>query len=36
MDVLNMEHSKNGNGVLVWPGSPPLRLEPLHISGAPA
>lgn len=36
VDVLNMEHSKNGNGVLVWPSSPPLRIEPLHISGAPA
>lgn len=35
VDVLNMEHSKNGNGVLVWPSQPPLRIEPLHISSSP-
>lgn len=32
-DVLNMENSREGNGVLVWPGTPPLRIEPLFIRG---
>jgi predicted phosphodiesterase len=31
VDVLNMENSRHGNGVLVWPGTPPLRVEPLDI-----
>jgi hypothetical protein len=32
VDVLNMEKSRLGNGVLVWPGKMPLRIEPLPIS----
>ena len=31
VDVLNMENSRHGNGVLVWPGKAPLRMEPLEI-----
>jgi hypothetical protein len=31
IDVLNKEHSREGNGVLVWPGEAPLRIEPLYI-----
>lgn len=31
VDVLNMENSRHGNGVLVWPGNAPLRIEPLEI-----
>ncbi|MBT8162548.1 MULTISPECIES: metallophosphoesterase [Arthrobacter] len=33
VDVLDMEYSRHGNGVLVWPGVPPLRIEPLEIRG---
>jgi predicted phosphodiesterase len=33
VDVLDMEGSRAGNGVLVWPGNPPLRVEPLFIGG---
>lgn len=33
VDVLNMENSRLGNGVLVWPGKVPLRIEPLLIRG---
>lgn len=33
VDVLNMENSRLGNGVLVWPGHAPLRIEPLTIRG---
>lgn len=33
VDVLNMEYSRLGNGVLVWPGKVPLRVEPLPIRG---
>lgn len=33
VDVLNMEGSHAGNGVLVWPGTTPLRIEPLIICG---
>lgn len=33
VDVLNMENSRLGNGVLVWPGDAPLRIEPLVIRG---
>lgn len=32
-DVLNMENSREGNAVLVWPGSTPLPIEPLFIRG---
>ncbi|HEY8701125.1 MAG TPA: hypothetical protein VIM08_09240 [Arthrobacter sp.] len=32
VDVLASEQSKAGNGVLVYPGQPPLRIEPLIIS----
>lgn len=35
VDVLNMENSRLGNGVLVWPGDAPLRIEPLAIAGQP-
>ncbi|WP_193343086.1 metallophosphoesterase [Pseudarthrobacter sp. AB1] len=35
VDVLDMENSREGNGVLVWPGSTPLRVEPLFIRGNP-
>jgi hypothetical protein len=35
VDVLNMENSRLGNGVLVWPGEVPLRVEPLTISASP-
>jgi predicted phosphodiesterase len=31
VDVLNKEGSQAGNGVLVWPGTSPLRIEPLII-----
>lgn len=34
VDVLNMENSRFGNGVLVWPGEVPLRIEALSIRGA--
>lgn len=33
VDVLGMENSRLGNGVLVWPGYAPLRIEPLVIRG---
>lgn len=33
VDVLGMETSPAGNGVLVWPGDTPLRIEPLLIKG---
>lgn len=33
VDVLSMENSREGNGVLVWPGEPPVRIEPLFIRG---
>lgn len=33
VDVLNMEHSELGNGVLVWSGDAPLRIEPFRIRG---
>jgi hypothetical protein len=33
VDVLNMENSREGNGVLAWPGSTPLHIEPLTIRG---
>lgn len=33
VDVLNKEHSREGNAVLVWPGKAPLRIEPLSIRG---
>jgi hypothetical protein len=33
VDVLNKEHSLEGNAVLVWPGEAPLRIEPLFIRG---
>lgn len=33
VDVLDMENSREGNGVLVWPGEAPLRIEPLPIRG---
>ncbi|WP_284753200.1 metallophosphoesterase [Arthrobacter sp. efr-133-R2A-120] len=33
VDVLDMENSREGNGVLVWPGKAPLRIEPLPIRG---
>ncbi|MHA7156288.1 metallophosphoesterase [Arthrobacter sp. TMN-50] len=32
VDVLANELANNGNGVLVWPGPPPLRIEPLRIT----
>jgi hypothetical protein len=31
VDILNMENSRLGNGVLVLPGDPPPRIEPLVI-----
>lgn len=31
VDVLDMENSRHGNGVLVWPGKAPLRIDPLEI-----
>ena len=31
VDVLNRENSRHGNGVLVWPGPVPLRIDPLDI-----
>lgn len=31
VDVLNKEHSREGNAVLVWPGESPLRIEPLYV-----
>lgn len=33
VDVLNMENSRHGNGVLLWPGNAPFRVEPLAIRG---
>lgn len=33
VDVLNKENSREGNAVLLWPGEPPLRVEPLVIRG---
>lgn len=33
IDVLNMEGSREGNGVLVWSGTAPLHIEPLIIRG---
>jgi hypothetical protein len=33
VDVLNMENSRLGNGVLVWPEKWPLRIETLTIRG---
>lgn len=33
VDVLNMENYRLGNGVLVWPGETPLRINPLTIRG---
>lgn len=33
VDVLDMENSREGNCVLVWPGNTPLRIEPLIIRG---
>ncbi|MGV0109023.1 metallophosphoesterase family protein [Arthrobacter sp. CP30] len=34
VDVLNMQHSREGNAVLVLPGSRPLHVEPLIVRGA--
>lgn len=34
LDVLDMENSRHGNGVLVWPDQFPLRIDPLGIRGA--
>lgn len=31
VDVLNMENSRHGNGLLVWPDKTPLQIEPLEI-----
>jgi hypothetical protein len=31
VDVLNKEHSREGNAVLLWPGETPLRIEPLYV-----
>lgn len=31
VDVLDMEHSRQGNGVLLWPGRTPMRVDPLEI-----
>lgn len=31
VDVLNMENSREGNAVLLWPGDLPLQVEPLVI-----
>nr|WP_269210550.1 metallophosphoesterase [Arthrobacter sp. 131MFCol6.1] len=33
VDVLDKEHSRVGNAVLVWPGKAPLRIEPLYVRG---
>ncbi|MHA7191127.1 metallophosphoesterase family protein [Arthrobacter sp. MDT2-16] len=33
VDVLNMENSREGNCVLVWPGRTPLRVVPLLVRG---
>lgn len=33
VDVLNMNSSREGNAVLVWPDGTPLRVEPLRIGG---
>lgn len=33
IDVLNREHYRQENAVLVWPGATPLRIEPLLIRG---
>lgn len=35
VDLLDMQGSKEGNGVLVWTGPAPLRIEPLLIQGNP-
>lgn len=34
VDVLNMNSSRDGNAVLIWPGELPLRVEPLRIGSA--
>lgn len=34
IDVLNKEHYRQENAVLVWPGKAPLRIEPLPIRGS--
>ncbi|WP_336716273.1 metallophosphoesterase family protein [Arthrobacter sp. USHLN218] len=36
VDVLDMNLSRDGNAVLVWPGNFPLRVEPLRICGSPS
>lgn len=36
VDVLNMEKSRSGNGVLVWPGDSPLLVERLYIGASQA
>lgn len=33
VDVLDKENSRHGNGVLVWPGQSPLRIDTLEIRG---
>ena len=33
VDVLDKEYSREGNAALVWPGEPPLRIEPLSVRG---
>ncbi|MFK4298472.1 putative phosphodiesterase [Arthrobacter sp. GAS37] len=33
VDVLDKENSREGNGVLVWPGKAPLRIESLAVRG---
>ncbi|MHA7209531.1 metallophosphoesterase family protein [Arthrobacter sp. MDT1-65] len=33
VDVLNMENSRDGNCILVWPGSTPLGVESLSVRG---
>ena len=34
IEVLDKEKSRYGNGILVWPGRSPLRIDPLEIRGA--
>ncbi|WP_426999183.1 metallophosphoesterase family protein [Pseudarthrobacter sp. N5] len=34
VDVLDKEHSREGNAVLVWPGEAPLRIKPLYVRGS--
>lgn len=34
VDVLDMNSSRDGNAVLVWPSNFPLRIEPLRVGGA--